>query len=361
MATIYGTPVIFIKKPDTSEQWLLNSTVNPNYFGADKDFNVEFTSNNTSYSIFRLGKAANIILYGSTVVCSGGVMQDAYRQITLEKSATGELKTWLEANAIRLPLIGTYVFKNTPTAPSLDVDSKGMSSSTNISILFPDYTGTEPLLLTRIEASSDGTISFETYVDGEPNLVGAYSNGTWEDSSLRTITFTQPVQYQGNEEFVKWFTANAKEVKAENLYGYKITASTIPITVPDCTLSTRGSEEFEGTNPLFSALFWNSTSGTTFSDDNLRVKINSSVSYMVYRNGTGQYVRVSNAYIKETKADGYSIIMAQYASGHTTTSSFVKPSTPMYCTPLSSIDNLYFADEPTGDLLTWLNKYATKI
>lgn len=110
MATIYGTPVILLKKPDTSEQWILNSTVNPAYFGADKDFNVEFTSNNTSYSIFRLGKAANIILYGSTVVGSGGNMQEAYRQITLEKPATGELKTWLEVNAVRLPLTGTYVF-----------------------------------------------------------------------------------------------------------------------------------------------------------------------------------------------------------------------------------------------------------
>lgn len=145
----------------------------------------------------------------------GGWSNTNYRQITLAEPATGELKTWLEANAVRLPLIGTYVFNNTPTAPSLDVDSKEISSSTSISILFPDYTGTEPLLLTRIEASSDGTISFETYVDGEPNLVDAYSNGTWENSSLRTITFTQPVQYKGNEEFVKWFTANAKPLPAK--------------------------------------------------------------------------------------------------------------------------------------------------
>ena len=132
-----------------------------------------------------------------------------YRNLKFYSPATGELKTWLEANAVRLPLVGTYVFKNTPTSPSLDIDSKEISSSTNISILFPDYTGAEPLLLTRIEASSDGTISFETYIDGEPNLVGVYSNGTWEDSSLRTITFTQPVKYEGNEEFVRWFVDNA--------------------------------------------------------------------------------------------------------------------------------------------------------
>lgn len=32
----------------------------------------------------------------------------------------------------------------------------------------------------------------------------------WINEAYRTITFTQPVQYQGNEEFVKWFTDNAK-------------------------------------------------------------------------------------------------------------------------------------------------------
>lgn len=120
MAIIYGSPVILLQKSDTSEQWIINSTVNPSYFGADKDFNVEFTSNNTSYSIFRLGKAANIILYGSTVVCSGGNMQDAYRQIALAEPATGELLTWLEANAVRLPLTGTWVFNETVNVTNIE-------------------------------------------------------------------------------------------------------------------------------------------------------------------------------------------------------------------------------------------------
>ena len=41
------------------------------------------------------------------------------------------------------------------------------------------------------------------------NSFSAYHQ-TWRNQSYRVITFTQPVQYQGNEEFVKWFTANAK-------------------------------------------------------------------------------------------------------------------------------------------------------
>lgn len=278
---------------------------------------------------------------------SRGWVNTNYRQITLEKPATGELKTWLEANAVRLPLEGTWVFKSTPTKCPGDFNINFNSNGGSFTRIYysEEAAKSDPI---RYIASPSGT------------YLTVYNNGAWEDQAYRVITFTQPVQYQGNEEFVKWFTDNAKEVKAENLYGYKITASTIPITVPDCTLSTNGSEDFEGTNPLFDALFWNSTSGTTFSDDNLRVKINTSVSYMVYRSG-GQYVRVSNAYIEETNTAGYSILMAEYTSGYITTSSFVKPARPYQCKPLSSIGNLYFADEPTGDLLTWLNKYATKI
>lgn len=115
MPAIYGTPVIFIKKPDTSEQWLINSVVSLEPYtglGKEKTFDVIFTSNNTSYSRMTLGGGANLVFYGDTLAGSGGNMQEAYRQITLEKPATGELKTWLGANAVRLPLIGTWVFNS---------------------------------------------------------------------------------------------------------------------------------------------------------------------------------------------------------------------------------------------------------
>ena len=51
-------------------------------------------------------------------ITSDGWTNDAYRQITLKKPATGELKTWLEANAVRLPLTGTWVFNETLSNPS---------------------------------------------------------------------------------------------------------------------------------------------------------------------------------------------------------------------------------------------------
>lgn len=55
MATIYGTPVILLKNPDTSEQWIINvkpdiTSILPSM--GSKTFSVSFTSNNTSYTEF---------------------------------------------------------------------------------------------------------------------------------------------------------------------------------------------------------------------------------------------------------------------------------------------------------------------
>lgn len=204
MAIIYGTPAILWPKPDTSEQWLLNSTVNPSYFGEDKTFNVEFTSNNTSYNKLILMRAANVVGYGdNTVVCSGGNMQDAYRQITLEKPATGDLLTWLEANAVRLPLTGTWVFNS--TLSNVTTNLWGNANFTCNDALFKAM-GYDPASRAFAYQASGGS--------GGSGVIGIYNltDNVWSSPSYRTITFTSPVKYEGNEEFVKWFTANAKQL-----------------------------------------------------------------------------------------------------------------------------------------------------
>ena len=49
MTIIYGTPVILLKKPDTSEQWIINSTViSPNNLLAFYE-EIKFTSNNEEF------------------------------------------------------------------------------------------------------------------------------------------------------------------------------------------------------------------------------------------------------------------------------------------------------------------------
>lgn len=53
MATIYGTPVILLKKPDTSEQWIINESPDVGSLIPEANsvvFNVSFTSNSKEYS-----------------------------------------------------------------------------------------------------------------------------------------------------------------------------------------------------------------------------------------------------------------------------------------------------------------------
>ena len=53
MATIYGTPVILLKKPDTSEQWRINESPDVGSLIPETNpvvFNVPFTSNSKEYS-----------------------------------------------------------------------------------------------------------------------------------------------------------------------------------------------------------------------------------------------------------------------------------------------------------------------
>ena len=303
------------------------------------------------------------IQYDTTSVwqsVSGGWTNDAYRQITLEKPATGELKTWLEANAVRLPLIGTYVFKNAPTAPSLDVDSREISSSTNISILFPDYTGAEPLLLTRIEASSDGTIGFEAYIDGEPNLVSAYSNGTWVDSSMRAITFTEPVQYQGNETFVRWFVDNA--VPVDGGINYLLNDS-----IRGTTSYTINANSYDFKKTQLSPLFQNVSfkyKGKEFTE----IYCSGYLHRSQLSTGSGskkKYMNSSTLHIDLHFTNGdYTVGIASNDATNRTAWQSSSSSYPSYPTglDLSTKDIiLSFDTAPTGSLLTWLNEHATLI
>lgn len=113
---------------------------------------------------------------------------DAYRSLKFYSPATGELKTWLESNAVRLPLTGTWVFNNV-------ISNTNAPGICNISFTCD---GTS---YTKIEITATSSI----YYGG----TGPQYDMKWGDDSYRTITFTQPVKYEGNEEFVRWFVDNA--------------------------------------------------------------------------------------------------------------------------------------------------------
>lgn len=119
----------------------------------------------------------------------GGVSGE-YRNLKFLKPATGELKTWLEANAVKMPLTGTWVFNNTLTNAQFAFTGDFVSNGTN-------YT----------------TINFSAgYFKYDQTQVYQHAStmdSGWSNQAYRTITFTQPVKYEGNEEFVRWFVDNA--------------------------------------------------------------------------------------------------------------------------------------------------------
>nr|DAO45094.1 MAG TPA: hypothetical protein [Caudoviricetes sp.] len=113
---------------------------------------------------------------------------DAYRNLKFYSPVTRELKTWLEANAVKMPITGTWVFNNV-------ISNTNAPGICNISFTCD---GTS---YTKIEITATGSIYYGS--------MGPQYDMKWGDDSYRTITFTEPVKYEGNEEFVRWFVDNA--------------------------------------------------------------------------------------------------------------------------------------------------------
>lgn len=143
-------------------------------------------------------------------------------------------KTWTQSN------ITSNTFKSVYNANGMWVagSSNGIYYSPTWEVSTPPHTVSEewvfnetltaatPPLHTDVTFTSNGT-SFTNinrggdagglepnksyylfYNDTKVNIDSAYS-GNWVNQAYRTITFTQPVQYEGNEEFVRWFVDNA--------------------------------------------------------------------------------------------------------------------------------------------------------
>lgn len=94
---------------------------------------------------------------------------------------------------------GTWVFNEKLTAanPPLRTDIAFTSNGAEFTNMNTERGGMEP------------TKSYPLfYNDTKVNNDSAYT-GNWVNSAYRTITFTQPVKYEGNEEFVRWFVDNA--------------------------------------------------------------------------------------------------------------------------------------------------------
>ena len=98
-----------------SVTWLLNEQ--PQWIGiSSRDFSVQFTSNNQSFTLFRFNRsgANQYDLQYNDVVVNGGTWNNslnrpnwtgwtnsAYRTVTFDTAPTGDLLTWLQANGTK--------------------------------------------------------------------------------------------------------------------------------------------------------------------------------------------------------------------------------------------------------------------
>lgn len=121
---------------------------------------------------------------------------DAYRNLKFYSPVTGDLLTWLEANAVKVPLTGTWVFNSTLTNMTWSSTAFAGISGGTIRYL---CNGIE---YDNISWNADALVYGTTEVYNRDTK-------TWKNEVYRTITFTQPLQYQRSEEFVRWFVDNA--------------------------------------------------------------------------------------------------------------------------------------------------------
>lgn len=284
---------------------------------------------------------------------------DAYRNLKFYSPATGELKTWLEANAVRLPLTGTWVFNSTPTKCPGDFNVNFNSNGSSFTGIY--YSGevskSDPI---RYIASPSGT------------YLTVYDNGAWKDQAYRTITFTEPVQYEGNEEFIRWFVDNAVQVSAEKVTVYKLNESITCSTTQSLsgTSSNSGNLYAYNCTPYFTEI--PTGSKILLSNGNLddltgiivtgQQKITlKTISNKKYLNPSLEMLMHYSKDVTAGNNTSFLIGSAQTTSGGMTMQGLGKVHCPSSMTYTTNNEILLFSTAPTGDLLTWLNTNTTKI
>ena len=110
-----GETLVYEKSTSSSETWLLNEI--PQWIGiSSRDFSIQFTSNNQSFTLFRFNRSGinQYDLQYNDVVVNGGTWNNSlnrpnwtgwtnetYRTITFATPPTGDLLTWLQANGTK--------------------------------------------------------------------------------------------------------------------------------------------------------------------------------------------------------------------------------------------------------------------
>lgn len=272
----------------------------------------------------------------------GGVSGE-YRNLKFYSPTTGELKTWLEANAVRLPLTGTWVFNS------------ALTNMTWSSTAFAGISGgTIRYLCNGIEYDN---ISWnaDALVYGTTEVYNRDTK-TWKNEVYRTITFTQSLQYQGNEEFVRWFVDNA--VPAGGGVSFKLN-DTIALSIQPQNVSWTSDRVAKVPSYYCTPYFINNFKIGNKSYTYFGAHKDATI-YKAHRqiNGSVTYDTVAGLTMYLNILPDESFYSQNTLTGQT---SIVYPDYPLSVTANTSGIILVFEELPTGSFLTWLNENATLI
>ena len=275
-----------------------------------------------------------------------------YRNLKFYSPTTGELKTWLEANAVKMPLTGTWVFNETLSNPSF-------LSQTAHNVSIQANSNSQDITAMRFELRNDTGAMEISYVVPGGNSFSAYHE-TWRNAAYRAITFTEPVQYQGNEEFVRWFVDNA--VPVDGGINYLLNDS-----IRGTTSYTINANSYDFKKTQLSPLFQNVSfkyKGKEFTE----IYCSGYLHRSQLSTGSGsnkKYMNSSTLHIDLHFTNGdYTVGIASNDATNRTAWQSSSSSYPSYPTglDLSTKDIiLSFDTAPTGSFLTWLNEHATLI
>ena len=214
----------------TNTKWLINTkpyvTTPYNRYYYDITYNINFTSNNTSYNGLYLdddqedeinyisyvnnGTKTSVITQNLT---TGGTMLSQYCNITITggTDATNQyLISWLENNAIQIPS------DLTDTTWLLNNDLSGAATIGSQGIIYLNFVSNNTTF-NRIDTSemeSDGLLGYwatNSYIEVF-NSIG----GGWINQAYRTITITGGTDVS-NTELINWLIANATQLVVSDL------------------------------------------------------------------------------------------------------------------------------------------------
>lgn len=203
------------------ETWVLNES--PTLLQYAKQFDISFTSNNTSYTYLKFGEdsigIAQALYYGTTQVYEDGNnawTNTAYRTITFDTPPTGDLLTWLQANGTKqstptltfkhfydagLQGTGTYKFRHYSQQEPSSGETWVLNETFDSGGVENTFTTSFVSNGTTYASLSYGSNPRDHINYGETNV---YFNGTWTNTAYRTITFaTAPTG-----DLLTWLQAN---------------------------------------------------------------------------------------------------------------------------------------------------------